>query len=409
MRLILLTTLISSGVIIALFRPFIGLLFFSWLGYMRPQNLAWAPSELRFSYYIAIALLVGCLLNKGKEKIFVKARENYLLIIFWLTLGITTIFSIFPGQSLPKFLELTKIIFISIITGGLVNSKDRFKYLAWIIIFSLGVYAVKGAVVCSFTGYKLYGPADSMISDNNDFALALNMILPFFLYLGINEKKRWRRFIFYILFPFIIVAIIHTYSRGGFLGLLSVGLLLILRSKRKIFGFLALILTLALFINFAPLAYKERISTIKTYEEDESAMGRIWAWQAAWQMAKDRPLTGVGLRNFVSAYSNYHWSPPKVAHNSYLQLLAECGFVALVIFLVLLFLSIKKLRSLRKRVKFTKDTAWLHNYSHMLEIGFIAYMVSGFFLSRHDFDLVYQFIGMTVALEHIAMKEKLIK
>lgn len=409
MRLLALLGLISISVIVSLVRPFYGLLVFSWLAYMRPQNLAWAGDAYRFSYYISIALLIGCFLNARREKIFTAARENYLMLALLAMLGFSTFFSLIPSNSSPKLMEMAKIILIAILTGSLVNSKQRFKYLSWVIALSIGFLAVKGALRGVFLGWRLRGPSGSMIGDNNDFALALNMCLPLFLYLGMNELKKWRKWLFYLQFPLVITAIIYTYSRGGFVGLLVVIFFIILRSKRKAAGFIILILGLFLFLAFAPRGYKERMETIKTYEKDASAMSRIYAWKVAWRLAGEHPIAGVGLRNMVVVYPKYHWSVPHVAHNSYLQLLAECGFISLGIFLLLLFSSIKKLRALRKQITLTKKTAWIHNYSHMLEIGLIGYMVSGFFLSRADFDLLYQYFGMTVALVHIAKPESFSK
>jgi len=402
MRLILFISLIGSSLFISIARPFFGLLVFSWLAYMRPQNWIWGAADWRFSYFIALALLAGCLFSAGKEKFFVKTRENYLLIALFIMFAISTVFSMWPGQSFPKLLEMGKIFLIATITGGLVNSKNRFKYLCWIITFSLGTLAINGAIKGVLFGWHLHGPAGSMIGDNNDFALALNMILPFVLYLGLTEKTKWIKYLFYGAFPFIVLAIIYTFSRGGFIGLCAVGFFLAIRSRRKFIGIGIFAAALLLLMAFTPQEHKERMETIKTYEEDKSAMGRIYAWQAAWGMAKSRPLTGVGFRNFLMAFPQYHWFEPRVAHNSYLQILAENGFIAFSIFLLLLFSCIKKLRQLRKTFPYSANNAWIHNYSNMLEIGFIGYMVSGMFLSRGDFDLLYQFIGMTVALDRIA-------
>ena len=41
-----------------------------------------------------------------------------------------------------------------------------------------------------------------------------------------------------------------------------------------------------------PQQWFERMATIKTYEQDASAMGRINAWNMAFNLAKDRPLGG---------------------------------------------------------------------------------------------------------------------
>lgn len=408
-RLALFLSIIGFSILISFVRPFWGLLVYSWLAFMRPQTLAWAETGWRFSYYIAIAMLLGCIFNFRREKMFIKTRENYLMIILWIMWFISFIFALNIDVAKPRMIEFTKIILITIILTGLVNSQKRFKYICWVIALSFGFLGIKGAIRGLFFGWHLSGPAYSMIADNNDFALGLNMVLPFFIYLAMNERKKWKKLFFYLQFPLLILAIIYTYSRGGFIGLCAVILVLALKSRRKVLGFTALALGAILFLNLAPLEYKERIETMKTYEEDASAVGRVYAWRAALSMAKDRPLTGVGpgKDSFLFAFPMYTYYPisPRVAHNSYLELLADSGFIALGIFLFLLYSSIKKLGGLRKSFPLNEANTWLHNYSNMLEVGFVGYMVSGFFLSRADFELLYYFIGMTVALDYIVRRE----
>ena len=407
MRLILFLSIIGLSGFISIARPFYGLLVFTWLSYMRPQNLVWATEGWRFSYFIAIAVLVGTIVNFRSEKLFLKKSENYLLIALWVTIGLSTIFAMQFNLAFPKFLELSKIFLIAILTTGLVKSEKRFKYLCWVIALSFSFWATKGAIWGMLRGWRLSGPVLSMIEDNNDFALALNMVLPFFLYLGLNEQIKWRKLFFYLQFPFIIIAIIYTYSRGGFIGLCVVLLLLLVKAKRKILSFTLLVIGIILFFNFVPQEYKDRISTVQNYEEDSSAMGRINAWRVAINIGKARPLTGIGPQNFLQAWSLFdtQGDRPHVAHNSYFQILADSGFIALGLFLLLIYLCITKLRRIQKTIAVKQSTKCILNYSHMLEVGIIGYMASGFFLSRADFDLFYQFVGMAVALERIAFSE----
>ena len=64
---------------------------------------------------------------------------------------------------------------------------------------------------------------------------------------------------------------------------------------------------------------------------------RIAHWQAAINMARDKPFLGVGLGNYEIAYDTYrliNWSDPLGhAHNLYLNMLAETGLIGLCVYL----------------------------------------------------------------------------
>jgi O-antigen ligase len=69
---------------------------------------------------------------------------------------------------------------------------------------------------------------------------------------------------------------------------------------------------------------------------DQSTQLRYEAWAAGVQMFKQSPVFGVGQRQF----SEHHYM---TAHNSYVLALAELGFVGLVLFITLLYLTVKTL------------------------------------------------------------------
>ena len=76
--------------------------------------------------------------------------------------------------------------------------------------------------------------------------------------------------------------------------------------------------------------------------------GRTDLWTVGWRMVQDKPVTGVGVGNFQRASIHYLLEPgvvrrdefivdtPKVAHNTYLQTLAELGAVGLALFLAII-------------------------------------------------------------------------
>ena len=93
---------------------------------------------------------------------------------------------------------------------------------------------------------------------------------------------------------------------------------------------------------FAPAEARDRILEL------EGGTGRTDIWTVGWRMVEDRPLVGVGAGNFPVASIHYLLEPgalmrtdfivdnPKVAHNTYLNVLAELGVVGFILFLAIL-------------------------------------------------------------------------
>ncbi|WP_236095749.1 O-antigen ligase family protein [Aeromonas veronii] len=137
-------------------------------------------------------------------------------------------------------------------------------------------------------------------------------------------------------FALTAAAIIATQSRGGLLGVCAVsGLFAWQRVKSKIL--LISMGMVALLVLFAAAGISDRASGGAAESGvDASAMGRIYAWQAAWGMALGHPLVGVGLSNFYYNYFFYspHWDGLNHAvHSTWFGVLAETGFVGLALFI----------------------------------------------------------------------------
>jgi O-antigen ligase len=135
-------------------------------------------------------------------------------------------------------------------------------------------------------------------------------------------------------------------SRGGMLAFL-VGVAVLLPS-RKLRGLLAaatiVVLVVGLAVGLASWLGPE-VKTLQTglFSEglrDPSMAMRSDMWGRTWQILADHPVTGTGLGTFARAYARYdregEWLGTRWAHNDFLQLASETGFVgaALSIWLV---------------------------------------------------------------------------
>lgn len=169
----------------------------------------------------------------------------------------------------------------------------------------------------------------SVLGDPNDLSLILLFPLGFAASLATAKTGWFNRLYGATACVLIVWAIICTQSRGGLLGILAVfGVVGLRVVKSKVV--LISIGAFAAIALMAAMGLKDRASGGAQEEGiDESAMGRIHAWNAAWKMATARPLNGVGLDNFVSNYYFYsdHWDGLNHAvHSTWFNVLSETGF-----------------------------------------------------------------------------------
>ena len=204
--------------------------------------------------------------------------------------------------------------------------------------------------------------------------------------------------------PLLFSAVMATQSRGGLLGIMAVFAVFgYRRVKSKVLFFsmggIGALVLLAL------AGIDDRASGGASEEGiDESAMGRIYAWQAAWGMALARPLTGVGLDNFYHNYYFYspHWDGKNHAvHSTWFGVMAETGFLGLAVFITLIVLLLKSAsRSLQRIEAVTTPEPGVHAASQAVLAGLIATLVSGTFLTQGFTWPLYILTALVVAVGH---------
>jgi len=408
--------LIVFGVVFGLLpfcflRPWVGVLVFCWLSYMNPHRFTWGPAyDFPFAQIVAMATLAGFMLTREKDRFYME-REFVLVILLWVVFTLTSFSAFYPENAWEMWKKTSKIFLIALITVPLFIDRVKLKWLLLITALSLGMLGVKGGIFTILSGgaHNVKGPPGSFMTGEGDFGLALNMTVPILYYLARSEENLKLKFVLNSALVFSVISIIFTYRRGAFLGLAAVGLLLLLKSRRKILA----VPLIALGVLAAPFLvtekWTERMGTIGSYEEDGSAMGRINAWKTAWNVVQARPLQGAGFEG-LSGETIYRYSPDPAAtagdvHSIYFEVLGEHGFVGFALFAALLLSALLSLRKLKKDSRGDPARKWIVDYSDMLQVSIIAYMVCGIFLGRAYFDLFYNVIMIVVILKVLARKE----
>ena len=406
MRDLIVLTWGFASIPFAFLKPFYGLCVFSILAYNRTQDLTWgSAADYRLSFYIAVATMLGFLFRPPEGRYMVFELRTWVTIFLLVLVSLSVVFAVYPEASYHKFYEYLKIIIVAMITPPLLNSRERIRTMLWVIGLSLGFYGVKNGL---FFERTLQGPG-GMLLDNNDFSAALVMNLPILLYLGLSEEKKWVRRGFLASVPLSLIAIALTESRGGFLAMVATCGVMVLKSRHRAMAIAAAPFLAIVFWIIMPQSFKDRIATLRNPTADDSAQARLDAWQTALRMSADYPWFGVGYVNFQSVYNRYSLerdARDRVAHNSYLQLMAESGRPSLLVFLTLLALTIGNCRSLQSRGRrMFGGRHWFVQYAAAIEISFYGYIVAAMFLNRAHFDLLYHLVAISIALNRLAKIE----
>lgn len=423
MRDIVILAVILASVPFCFRKPFFGVLMWTWVAYFNPHRYAWTGTVYNFpvAMVVAIPTLLGLLVaprfNKG-----ILVRETKLLIVVWLWMIVTLIHAtqvpLFEGHiadGTDRLIQISKILLMTFVTILVVNSPERLRKLVFVIALSLGVRAVWVSIFGVQTGgeSRVYGPHDSFLADNNDFALALNMVLPLIYYLIPGEPRRWVRYGLWLAFFSSIFCVLLTYSRGGLLGLATVLILIVLRSRHRLLAIPALAVLAVLVLSFAPPAWTDRMERMMHGEVDSSMQQRLIGWRTGWNLVKDYPITGGGLEAYPDVAVFSHYQPEIMPgerksegpHSIYFQMLGEHGFVGLGLFLLLLGSCIFSMFSLRRSAKRISRRHWVIPYTRMFEASLAAFAVSGAFLGRAYFDLWYEILACIVVLKILYFDE----
>ncbi|MET0682013.1 MAG: putative O-glycosylation ligase, exosortase A system-associated, partial [Casimicrobiaceae bacterium] len=299
MRDIAVTLAVLGSLPFIIKRPWIGILVWSWLGFMNPHRLAWGfATTLPFAMVIAITTMLAMLMSKEEKKI-PWTRELVVLLTFWTWMVITTLNSLFPELAWEQFIKVSKILLMIFVTTMLINTPYRLKWLVWVIALSIGFYGVKGGIFTITTGgaFQVRGPAGTFIDGNNEIGLALAMTVPFLFYFSRHAPKKILRAGMLAAALLTAFAALGTQSRGALLGIGAMSVFLWLKSRSKIMTGIAIALFAVIMVPMLPEEWYARMSTIRSYEQDQSALGRLNAWGMAFNMALHR-LTGGGFDSF---------------------------------------------------------------------------------------------------------------
>lgn len=416
MRDLAVTLIVFGALPFILARPWLGILMWSWLGYMNPHRLSWGFAfDFPFAQVTAIATLLGFLFTMDRRFIVNGIVMIWVVLIAWMSF--TTLFAFDPVGGWEGWEKMIKIQLFAFLTVALIHGRERIMALVWVVVVSLGFFGLKGGLYVVRTGGEnlVWGPPGSFIEGNNELALALIMTVPLMWFLFTEYRQRWVRAGLALAIAMTCGAVLGSHSRGAALAGAGMLLVLWLKSTHKIRLGLGLLAVLPALLLVMPASYFERVETIATFEQDGSAMGRIRAWRAATDMAEQR-IVGVGFNGIIE--DTYRQYAPDVAreideagirkfqdaHSIYFKMLGEHGFPGLLLYLALGLATYLAAGRLARDCRGVPETAWAGNLGAMIQVSVVGFAFGGAFLGLAYFDLYYCLIALVLGTQ-ITMRD----
>lgn len=311
--------------------------------------------------------------------------------------------------------DLTLYFFFYLGIQTFVNTTGKMQKL---ILVWLGVHALLAVNGMLHGGRGVGG----WLGDENDFAMEMNVAVPFAFFLYQGAKGKGAKLLYVLLLGIFVLSSIATASRGGFLGLLAVGSFCWFYSPRKVLSLALLTGVFLLVLLAAPQEYWDRMQTITDDSTMESGTAgqRMFTWGIGWEMFLANPVFGVGQGNFPWTIGEYlggrTWQTKSLAgrqaHSLYFTLLPELGLLGLIIFGGMVFSNWQNVRycnrlglentQVRKQDGASVDSdlekaAWFGN---AILGALVAYLVTSTFISTLYYPTFWILTGLAVALKN---------
>ncbi len=317
------------------------------LEYMRPQEFVPGLSALRLPLLTETLLIISLLLS-GRLSLRHTQTKLFLALFALMAVHVPLATNNFWAFWTLYGLMATFFLYLGVIAVARTPADMQALMSVWLVIHvGLAVYGLA-------TGGRGIG---GFIGDENDFALTINMAIPIAYFLRYTARSKVRNLLLLGAVAVFTLTTMVTFSRGGFIGLLAIGLYVWLGSPRKLRSALVVMFLVLIAVALAPKNYGDRIRSITEEGTTEgTAEDRIYEWKIGMKMFADNPLIGVGQGNFPYRFADYEGEQSlrgrsragRAAHSIYITLLAELGLIGAGIIAAMVWATLKDLRRLRR-------------------------------------------------------------
>jgi putative inorganic carbon (hco3(-)) transporter len=346
----------------------------------RPQD--WVPGmqTLPLAKITGILTIASLLASVGKteRELSTLPREAYYLLSMNILCFISAFLSpVWKGGAFFHALDFLKATVAWVLVFLVVTSFRRLRLLVFIQALSVVTVCVVSLIKGHSTP-RLGGVLQGIYSNPNEFALAIVLSLPFCFAFFFMARDLFRKTAWAASVVAMLIALLLTASRAGFITLLVVGLVCMWHFAIKGRRLYLIVLGGIIFVLLLVVAggtLEDRFLAMSGNDlqtrTERSAYGsfeeRRYLIMKSIEGIENYPLFGIGIHNFPH-YSGI-W---KDVHVAYLQIGVEGGIPVLVLYMSLFRCGFRKLRQLRRKPSSIAEFGLLGGALHSSLIGFIV-------------------------------------
>jgi hypothetical protein len=399
---------------------FLFLLVFTSLYLARPEDTITAMAAMHLPEVTAI-LAVLCYVGgwlRGRVRFHWTTEVKVILILtVWFIAGIP--FSIWRGGSFALLTQTWfKTLVIFLLFSQTVITIDRVRRLLCVILVCEALVAALSIVTSGGQsiemGERLSGAVLGFLS-GNEFGIIAALTMPFLTAFLVTSRSSFKTMLILTGYGTLIAMILLNASRGGVICLLFSFVMILVSGFRKIGKARRMALLLvgmfSFAVIFAPPLFFERIKMIWGNADDDSSGLAESARESSSQrydvlgrsilFTFRHPLFGVGLGNFpvasgTSSGKSVDWIDP---HNTFGQVSSEAGIPALVLYISLLGVAIRRALRIAKTKTVGKEANEIRLLARASMISLLTWALGAWFVSIAYNLVSFYFLIIPLTLE----------
>ena len=417
---------VAMAMAFGLRRPFVWVLVYIYIDCVAPQKIGWGLIQsVPLSLIAFIAAFGGWLVFDGKKGTRFTLRQAIIAGLLAYCAYTTTVAD-FPVEAFAKWDWVWKALLFAIFLPLTLRTRLRIEAAALMMVLALATIVINGGIKTAFGGGG-YGALALLVRENSGLyegsilSTAAVSTIPLALWLarhGTIFKPDWRvwAFVSGLIFASLLIPV-GTAARTGLVCAAFLAVLMLRSAKRRFLYGGAGALALVLAVPFLPQSYLDRMSTIESHSDDESASTRVAVWMWTLDYVKAHPFGG-GFDAYRSNSFTYRMAkktgiPPnetvtyeivtdkaRAYHSSYFEMLGEQGWPGLILWLWLQLLGVWQMERIRWRFKHRQEGtgSWQWGLATALQQAHLTYLVGAAFVGIAYQPYIFMLIGLQCGL-----------